>query len=169
MSRFRKEITKAEKGFDQFKLKLKDALKLFDPVIIYPFRGYGTGEQFFIEGRVLEKEDIIHGEQQHENTLWNNIRKIWKRYESDEIPGVEIEAEMEGITSKTVSDDDGYFTLAFDVPAGKSLTDGWHDAVLRISNMPFDVEYEETAVTQVLISNQHDNFGIISDVDDTII
>ncbi len=169
MSLFRNKTHTAEKSFDQVKLKLKDALKLFDPVIIYPYRGYGTGEQFFIEGRVLEKEDVIHGEQEHDNSLWNNIRKIWKRYESDEIPGVGIEAEMEGISAKTVSDEEGFFKLVFEVPPGKKISDGWHDAILQITEMPYDVEFEKTAAASVLISNQLNCFGIISDVDDTII
>ncbi len=169
MSSIRNKISSAEEGFDQFKLKLKNALNLFDPVIIYPYHGYGTGDEFFIQGRVLEKEEVIHGEEEHDNSLWNNIRKVWKRYESDEIPGVEIEAEMEGLSAKTTSDDDGFFELKFKVPEGKTLSDGWHEALLRITNMPFDVKFEEIAKSQVLISNQHDNFGIISDVDDTII
>ncbi len=169
MSSFRNKILKSEKGFDRVKMKVKDALNLFDPVIIFPYRGFGTGENFFIEGRVLEKEEVIHGEKEHSNSLWNNIRKIWKRYESDEIPGVEIEAEMKGVSAKTISDEEGFFKLTFKTPPGKVIDDGWHEAVLRITNMPFDVEYEETATAQVLITNQQDNFGIISDVDDTII
>lgn len=169
MSSFRNKFSKSEEVFDQFKLKLKSVLNLFDPVIVYPYRGYGTGEQFFIEGRVLEKEDVIHGEEEHSNTLWNNIRKIWKRYESDEIPGVEIEAEMEGVLAKTKSDEEGFFKLSFKTASGNKIADGWHEAVLRITNMPFDVEFEETATAQILITNQQDNFGIISDVDDTII
>jgi phosphatidate phosphatase APP1 len=169
MSLFRNKTHKAEKSFDTIKLKIKDALNLFDPVIIFPYRGYGTGERFFIEGRVLEKEDVIHGEQEHSNSLWNNIHKIWKRYESDEIPGVGIEAEMEGIIAKTVSNEEGFFKLVFNVPAGIKLTDGWHKALLQITEMPYDVEFEKTATADVLISNQQNCFGIVSDVDDTII
>lgn len=169
MSFFRNKTHKVEKSFDQIKLKIKDELNLFDPVIIYPYHGYGTGEQFFIEGRVLEKEDVIHGEQEHNNSLWNNIYKIWKRYESDEIPGVGIEAEMEGIFAKTISDEEGFFRLVFNVPSGKKLADGWHDALIQITEMPFDIEYEKTAIASVLISNQQNCFGIVSDVDDTII
>ena len=169
MSTFRKHTHKVETSIDHLKLKLKDALNLIDPVIIFPFRGYGTGEQFFIEGRVLEKEDVIHGEQEHDNSLGNNIRKIWKRYESDEIPGVGIEAEMEGISATAVSDEDGFFKLVFEVPPGKRIPDGWHEAKLHITEMPYHVRFEKTAAASVLISNQHDCYGIISDVDDTII
>ncbi len=169
MSLFRNKTHKAENSIDKVKLKIKDALNLFDPVIIYPYRGYGTGEQFFIEGRVLEKEDVIHSEQELSNSLWNNIHKIWKRYESDEIPGVTIEAEMEGIFAKTVSNEEGFFKLVFIVPSEKKITDGWHEALLQITEMPYDVEFEKTAKAFVLISNQQNCFGIISDVDDTII
>lgn len=144
-------------------------MNLFDPVIIYPYRGYGTGKKFYISGRILEKEHMIHGDGEEHNTIWNNIHKIWKRYESDEIPGVEIEAESNGVTARTKSDDEGYFKLTFEVPQDIRISDGWHRATLRIINMPYDLEYEETAEASVDICNQENCFGIISDVDDTII
>ena len=169
MSSIRKKIHKAETSYDKVKFKIKEALNLFDPVIIYPYRGYGNGKKIYIEGRILEKEHMIHGEGEENNNLWNNLRKIWKRYESDEIPGVGIEADMKGVVGNAVSDEDGFFKLEFDVPPGKHITDGWHEAILRITEMPFDLEFEETATTWVNICNQNNCFGIISDVDDTII
>ncbi len=169
MSSFRNKTYRVEKAFDRFKIQLKNKLNLFDPVIIYPYRGYGTGEKFFIEGRVLEKEHMIHGIEEHDNSILNNLHKIWKRYESDEIPGVAIEAAMSGISAKTVSDEDGFCKLTFEVPSSVEIPDGWHEAVLRITDIPYNLEFEETAVASVLICNQKNCYGVISDVDDTII
>ncbi len=169
MASVRSKINNAEKRIDQAKLKIKDALKLFDPVIIYPYRGYGTGKKFFIDGRILERERMIHGDEEYSNTIWNNLRKIWKRYESDEIPGVGIEAEIQGIKAKTFSNDEGFFKLIFKVPSDKILPDGWHEVNLKICHMPFDLKFEKTAVASVCICNQKNSFGIVSDVDDTII
>jgi phosphatidate phosphatase APP1 len=169
MTSFRKTISSLEKSFDHVKLMIKDALNLFDPVIIYPYLGYGTEKEIFIEGRVLEKEDMIHEEKNQKNTLLNNIRKIWKRYKSNEIPGVEIVAEFEGIKTKTHSDEDGFFKVTVRIPSGIKISDGWHDVKLHITGMPYDLEFMKTADAPVLICNQQHCFGVISDVDDTII
>ncbi|MFW6257514.1 MAG: App1 family protein [Prolixibacteraceae bacterium] len=169
MTTLKKITHNAEKSFDKAKLKVKNKLHLFDPVIIYPYRGYANGYKAQIHGRILEKERMIHEEQVAEDTLWNNVRKIWKRYESDEIPGVALEGEFFGIKSKTRSDEEGYFTLVFEGLEKEELADGWHKAKIRITDMPFDVEYEETAIGEILNSSQQNEFGIISDVDDTII
>lgn len=169
MSSFRNITKKAEHTIDKVKIKVKDALNLFDPVIIYPYCGYGNSEKAFIYGRVLEKERMIHEDGEQEHSLWHNIRKIWKRYESDEIPGVEIEGELQGIKARAVSDEEGYFNLVFEALKNKQFEDGWHDITLHIVNMPFDLEYEKTSGASLQICNQQDCFGIISDVDDTII
>lgn len=169
MKKIREIGVKIEDAYDTSKFKLKDKLNLFDPVIIYPYRGFGNEEKALIHGRILEKEHVIHEDQDLRDTLWNNIRKVWKRYESDEIPGVEIEGDLSGIKAKTTSDDEGYFTLHFEGLESFNLTNGWHEATIRITNMPFKLKYEESTKAQVLIHHQDHGFGIISDVDDTII
>ena len=170
MKSFKSITRKAEDTFDQAKIKVKDALNLFDPVIIYPYAGYGNGNKAQIHGRILEKERMIHEDQELEDTFWNNLRKIWKRYESDEIPGVELEGDIMGIKAKTTSDEEGYFNLVFDgINENNAIHDGWLEVTLRITHMPFDVEYQESTTASILNCSQQNDFGIISDVDDTII
>ena len=167
--KLRKIAHKAEETFDNVKLKVKNELNLFDPVIIFPYRGYGNDLKAQIHGRILEKERMIHDDQDLDDTFWNNLRKVWKRYESDEIPQVGIGGEFKGVKATTTSDGEGYFTLVFKELEQLGLTDGWHDVALKITDMPFDLEYEESTSGEILISNQENEFGIISDVDDTII
>lgn len=169
MTSLKKLANKAENTFDRAKLKVKDELNLFDPVIIYPYRGYSNGTKARIHGRILEKERMIHEEEVAEDTLWNNIRKVWKRYESDEIPRVALEGEFEGIKVTTESDEEGYFTFVFEGLKEHEISNGWHKAKIRITHMPYDLNYEECAVADILHTDQQNEFGIISDVDDTII
>ncbi len=128
---------KAENRIDNTKIKVKDALNLFDPVIIYGYRGYGNSKKALVKGRILEKERMIHEDQELKDNLWNNLRKLWKRYESDEIPGVELEGEFHGVKATTTSNEEGYFTLIFVGLDKKNIPDGWHDVSVKITNMPF--------------------------------
>jgi phosphatidate phosphatase APP1 len=169
MSRIKKIIYKTENGLDRIKFRVKDLLELFDPVIIYPYRGFGNQHEAFLHGRILEKEPLIHESNELEENLWTNLRKAWDRYESDEIPGATVQGRLNDIEATATSDKEGYFTLHFKLNNEQSLDNGWHKVALTLVDLPFDVDYERETYGEVLIADQSCDFGIISDVDDTII
>lgn len=169
MNKLKKFIIRTEKGIDKIKFGIKDKLNLNKPVIIYPYRGFGNKKNVVIYGRILEREDAIHTDLQLKDSTWNNLKKVWKRYESDEIPGVEVEGFFGGKTSLATSDEEGYFTLNFKDVDESILVNGWNNAHLAILTMPFDIEYEAETTVEVMFTKKKGDFGIISDIDDTII
>lgn len=169
MGSIKENIEKIDKKADKAILKAKEALNLFDPVIIYPYRGYGNAKKAVVKGRVLEKESVVHGGGKEADTLWRNLYKVFKRYESDEIPKVGIKGVFQGNIQTTSTNDDGYFELAFDYGGGDRLPNGWHKGSIEIIDMPYDLEYEKSVDFEVLICDEKVGLGIISDVDDTII
>lgn len=162
-------IIKAEQKFDKTKYRVKNKLNIFNDVIMFPYRGFGNEKEAFIRGRVLEKEEIIHGDKIVPNTLYYNLKKTWKRYASDEIPGVGVKGTLNGVEADSISDSEGYFDLHFKDLDAAGLKDGWHEVTLEITHMPFDLSFEKRAKGEILISDQDNSLGIISDVDDTII
>ncbi len=162
-------IIKAELGYDKTKYRVKNKLNLFNDIIMVPYRGFGNEQEAFLRGRVLEKEEIIHGDKIVPNTLYYNLKKTWKRYASNEIPGVGVRGVLNGVEAGSMSDNEGYFDLHFKNLQATGLKNGWHNVELEITHMPFKTDYEPQAVGEVLISEQKNSFGIISDVDDTII
>lgn len=166
---FKNWIIKAERAADKTKYRVKNKLGLFNDAIIFPYRGFGNEKEAFIRGRVLEKEEIIHGDKVVPNTLYYNLKKTWKRYASDEIPGVGVKGTFNGVEADSISDNEGYFDLHFKDLDAAALEDGWHNVELEITHMPFDLSFEEKATGEILISDQDNSFGVISDIDDTII
>jgi len=162
-------IIKTEKGYDKIKYRVKSNLNLFNDVILFPYRGFGNQNEAFLRGRVLEKEEIIHGDIVVPNSLYYNLKKTWKRYASDEIPGVGVKGILNGVEADSISDHEGYFDLHFKDLHLTEFKNGWHDVELQITHMPFDLSYVEKAMGEVLISSQQNSYGIISDIDDTII
>lgn len=162
-------IIKSELAYDKLKHGLKNKLNLFGDVILFPYRGFGNEEEAFLRGRVLEKEEIIHGEKVVPNTLFNNLKKSWKRYASNEIPGVGVKGTFHGVEAHSRSDKEGYFDLHFKDLDANELQNGWHDVQLEVTHMPFNLNYEKVANSEILISKQNNALGVISDVDDTII
>lgn len=162
-------IIKAEWAYDKAKYRIKNTLNLFNSAILLPYRGFGNEKEAFLRGRVLEKKEIIHGDKIVPNTLYYNLKKTWKRYASDEIPGVGVKGKLYGAEADSISDNEGYFDLHFKNLDAKDLNTGWHKVELEITHMPFRLDYEPAALGEVLISKQKNSFGIISDIDDTII
>ncbi|WP_234568511.1 phosphatase domain-containing protein [Rhodohalobacter sp. 614A] len=162
-------IIKAELGYDKLKYRVKNKLDLYNDVIIFPYRGFGNEKEAFLRGRILEKEEIIHGGKVVPNTLYYNLKKTWKRYASDEIPGVGVKGTLNGVEANSISDDEGYFDLHFKNLHAANLEDGWYNVDLEITQMPVDLSFESKTTGEVLISKQSHSFGIISDIDDTII
>lgn len=162
-------IIKTEREYDKIKYRVKNKLNLFNDIILFPYRGFGNQNEAFLRGRVLEKEEIIHGDTEVPNTLYYNLKKTWKRYASDEIPGVGVKGSLNGVEADSISDHEGYFDLHFKGLHGEDFDAGWHDVELEITQMPFSLSFEPKSTGEILISKQTNSFGIISDIDDTII
>lgn len=162
-------IIKAGLLYTKTKYRIKSKLNLLNNIIALPYFGLGNQKEAFLRGRVLEKEEIIHSDKVVPNTLYNNLKKSWKRYSSNEVPGVGVRGTFNGVEASSITDNDGYFDLHFESFEASELEGGWHNVELEITQMPFGLEYEAKAVGEVLISEQENSFGVISDVDDTII
>lgn len=164
----RKKLKRAERSFDRHRIALKNRLGLLDTVIVYPYRGYGNATRARMSGRVLEKEQLIHGEADPaKGGFWQRIKTIKSRFESDELADAKVRGHFLGSTAEAVSDEEGYFTIEF------SLSDppepGWHPVRIEVVDLPFDVDCETWSNTEILIADEESDFGVISDVDDTIL
>lgn len=86
--------------------------KLFksDPLILTPYRTYGTKNHLYIIGRALEDEKLKIVEDQ---SFFKTIKNTYKQLETDEIPDAEIEfyitKDLPLFTRKT--DSRGYFKV----------------------------------------------------------
>ncbi len=137
-----------------------------DPVIIQPYRGYASSTRLYLRGRILEDENIIS---HREEGLLNTIRDNFKRWESDEIPGVPVRLKVDGQIYTAITDKEGYFI--FDKPHAVSLPDeaGWKTVDLDSSFKYHGRAYKLQSTAQIYLPSQEADFGIITDVDDTIL
>jgi phosphatidate phosphatase APP1 len=141
-----------------------------DPLQIIAFQGYGTDSHFYARGRALEDESIDL-EEQH---IWHLIINTWKRFETDEIKHVGLNIKLPNNTILNAStDNDGYFKIEENFKDLKALTneEGW---------LLFELSYKDVSVKrtiqngnrfpgEILIPSSQAQFGVISDIDDTIL
>ncbi len=162
-----KIITSLENFIDWFKEKLTTATGLDDPLMIQPYIGFGTPESLTIRGRVLENEG--NKPPSENDSVWQNILSTYRFLESDEVANAVVEATCVGITQTAVSDDEGFFTFTFK-PDGPLTEDVYRFPVqFNLLDAPRDIPTPVTAVGEIVIAEKTAEFGIISDIDDTIL
>jgi phosphatidate phosphatase APP1 len=125
-----------------------------DPVIILPYLGYGTSRRLTVCGRVLEDEGFLPAAAA--DRRWRNLISFYKRLESDEVAGARLRARGH----ETRTDAEGYFR--FEIPV--KAKPGWQEVDLELLDPP-----HVKASARVLIPSARARFGVISDIDDTVV
>jgi phosphatidate phosphatase APP1 len=126
-----------------------------------PYLGYGTRERLLVCGRVLENEGFTPAADS--DSRWRNLVRFWKRLESDEVPGARLSARFLGRESESITDREGYFRLAI-APRGRLGPGVWQEVELQLQG-----EDGVRATARVLVPSRRARFGVISDIDDTIV
>ena len=125
-----------------------------DPVIILPYLGYGTARKLTVCGRVLEDEGFRPAATA--DGRWRNLIQFWKRLESDEVAGARVRAgKVEAVTDR-----EGYFRLELH----GSFRAGWNEVELELVHPT-----KARAIARVLVPDKNAKFGLISDIDDTVV
>ncbi len=156
-----------EADFDRLSDRLKARLGSADPVQILPFRTYGTVHRLYLKGRVLEDERI--GRAGDRDTILNNLLNMYKRFESDEVAGARIKAEFGSEAHHAETDAEGYFHFDL-LPAQPVVAESlWHRVSLELTGVPRPYLPGFRAEAEVMIPPADAEYGIISDIDDTIV
>ena len=132
------------------------------PFIILPYPGFGTVGKLSLCGRVLEDEGFRPA--RDAERAWRNLLEMYKRFESDEVPGARVRARFQGVETESVADDEGYFNVELH-PSAALGPGPWHDVALELVAPAGGA----TATGRVLVPPGSARFGIISDIDDTVI
>ncbi|MEQ9438649.1 MAG: DUF2183 domain-containing protein [Cyclobacteriaceae bacterium] len=161
-------LSKADDTLDRTKFAIKKRFNLIDPVLIMPYRGFGNRSSVRLTGRILEDEGITPA--MNTDSRWRNMVSMFKRFNSDEIPFARLRATFQGQTQDVQSDDEGYFHLNF--PVKEAMLDPnlmWYPVQLELLDQIVNGQEEVEAVGEVLIPDQKSEFGVISDIDDTVL
>ena len=136
-----------------------------DPVQIVGYRGYGTGDRSLVLGRVLQNEGIRAP--QAAQSRWRNLIASLRRIESDPLPFARVRARVgaeDARHEEIVADDEGF--IRHWLAAGSS-TAGWHPVSLELTDPPNAGPVRATA--RILTPAPTATFGVVSDMDDTVL
>ncbi|MEY8847978.1 App1 family protein [Psychroserpens sp. XS_ASV72] len=141
-----------------------------DPLQIISFKSYGTKTHFYCRGRALEDEAI----DLEQKGLFGLFLNSWKRFETDEIKYANLEVLLpNGKRLETTTDDHGYFRIDTQIQDMHTMVneEGWLNFEWSFSDeMPKrTIQRENRFPGSVLIPSEASDFGVISDIDDTIL
>ena len=162
-----KAVSGIETAFDKTFFIIKKKINRIGPLVILPYDGFGNHKTIYITGRLLEDEGLAHP--QEGASIWTNMVTMLKRFESDEIPHARIQAVFQNQQQVVTTDSEGYFQVEFSVKDTLPSNQVWHLVHFTLLDQIVKGQQEVKATGRVLIPPRTRQFGVISDVDDTII
>ncbi|MBH8569239.1 DUF2183 domain-containing protein [Microvirga sp. STS02] len=141
------------------------------PLQIDAYRSYGTAAKFYIKGRLLADPGLTAATAT--DSGWRNFRSMVRRFNSREVAGADLVAELpDGSQHLVTTDDEGYFTLVIEpkaLPAPVAYL--WYPVPVRVAQLPRFLTLPPKAIATeaaVLVPPASAEFGVISDLDDTV-
>ena len=152
----------------RIKLFVKHRLGWLGVPIIIPYRGFGNNEELLVNGYVTEDKGLEKPIDR--NTAWQNMLPMIKRYSSDEIPGVKVKIRIDGEEQELKTEETGMFRASFQSQAAITAAHSrWIDYFAELETDLIGEHRKVMAKGEILIPGDDVDFGVISDVDDTIL
>jgi len=144
--------------------------RVFDPgpFTATGYRGYGTRERVLVLGRVLQADEAVP--EVTGVSRWRNLAAAITRIESDPLPHARVRVSLGGAGAaarEVVADDEGFFREW--IGARDPLPEGaWQPVRLALASGAAPAAGHQ-AIAQCLIPPPGAAFGVISDMDDTVL
>lgn len=152
--------------WDVAKYHVTKALGTQDPIRIVPYLGYGTPETLHLKGRVLQDEGIKLREENA--SLWKNLVNMYRRFETDEVSDVQVWIHVAGQQHYTVTNKEGFFETDMRFPSPLVGDRLWQPIELQIATDKYPIASDQEGGEAIVVGDRA-QFGVISDVDDTIV
>jgi phosphatidate phosphatase APP1 len=134
---------------------------------VVPYRGFGTAREVFVSGRVLANRPVSPA--RAPAVWWRNLAESYRHLESDEVPAVRVALRLAGAQREAISDEEGFFRAWLAPGAELDAQRSWHDVDIAVlDRLPHDGA-SVSATAPVLVPRATAEFGVISDLDDTVI
>ncbi|MCC2544924.1 DUF2183 domain-containing protein [Hymenobacter sp. BT175] len=156
---------------DDLVTRTRSRLGLLQPLQLVPYRSYGTPERLYVKGRLLTDKGI--GEPSEGDSRWQNLVNMYRRFESNEIAGAQLlVSPADGTEHPTITDEEGYYSLNLEpksLPAPINFM--WYPVPVTLvqAPSPFPTPPNLQVQSLVMIPPADAEYGIISDLDDTVI
>jgi phosphatidate phosphatase APP1 len=159
-----------EGWFDRLRFGFKRRTGWLSPIEILPYRGHGTQDVLFLKGRVLEIVGLRPASAG--DSRRRNLRNMVRRFLSSEIPHARVRASLQASHRsheiEATADEEGFFDLRFELAQPLKGDTAWHRVEIELL-WPRLREADEPRATGSVLVPSGARFGVISDLDDTVV
>ena len=125
--KFIKAVHSLESRADDVARKIKRRIYRNTEVTIMSYMGYGTKYELWLKGRVLENHTVLPSFD--DDSEWANFLNILRRFNSDELPNVQVKARYREQEKIVTTNHEGFFDIYFKFD--KALEGIWHEIHLE--------------------------------------
>lgn len=151
----------SEKAFDHVRRRIDQILRPGRPARIEPYRTYGTAARVRVRGRVLHGRPPAPATP--DDPWWVNLTNAYRRMASAFAAGARVRISFAGAVQEMIADDEGFFTADLEPTVPPDPSRLWHPARVDL------LSPVGTGGRCLVAIPTHARFGIISDLDDTVI
>ena len=155
-----------EEGVDRVAYPLRDRVGHRLPPRVVPYAGYGTRDSLLVLGRVLRDEPLPAAAE--DATLWDNLVATYRRFETDEVRGARLRLTLGTATRDVLANEEGYFEASLPAAGALDASALWHDVQVELV-APREAGSAPVAVARALVPPVTARFGVVSDIDDTVV
>lgn len=133
---------------------------------IEPYLGHGSDDGVVLRGRVLD--NATPSEATEGEGVRAAVGRTARQFLTDDLPDVPLRVTVAGTTVETVTDADGYFQVRLQPEPGR-LGAPWTSGTVELAGEYRGITDAWTTPLEVRVPADDAMFGVISDVDDTIL
>lgn len=152
---------------ENLRAKLRRIGDFDDDFTIIPYLGYGTAEKILLRGRVLQDKGAIASS--GDDSRWENLQNMYRRFATHEISGARVRARFRNVEREVITDKEGYFNLELNTVEAVKSDALFQEIELELIEPTNENGQPARVSGQVLVPPASAKFGIISDLDDTVI
>jgi len=161
------KIARVFKAFGRWFDRAADWFDKEDSLLIMPYRGYANANRLMMKGRVLENENLFNGKSESEI---QNIIESLKRFDTDELSDAKVSIQVNDQSFETITDEEGYFLIdtPWQAPPRKK-ENRWLTTRLELPDERDEDGEPITVEGEVYLPSVNADYGVISDIDDTVL
>ena len=138
-----------------------------DPFELLAYRGYGSLSRAHVYGRALEVRNVSASTDA--DSTFRNLVNTYRRAESDPLPFARVTVKYANTSTSMTADDEGFFGGWIDLPQPVATGEEWNEYEVDLVSPVRPGVGTVMAKAEILVPPATARFGIISDIDDTVI
>jgi phosphatidate phosphatase APP1 len=137
------------------------------PFEVLAYRGYGNARHAYVHGRAQENRGV--GPSTDADSALANLLNTYRRGNSHPLPFAELAVGYAKATTAMKADDEGFFSGRIDLASPFTTDAEWNEYQADLLSPARPGLDRARGVGEILVPSPSARFGVISDIDDTVI